>query len=756
MAENNENLVNDLGVPNRFFEPTKKKSFYWFIPILLFFLSAISSYIYIIFQSPPIDSFNFQLIDGNATIIFDKDHGIPYINGTSENSVYFSLGFLHAFDRPYDLELNRAIAYGRTAEIKGPEGISHDKFIRSLQYEKIVDQEILNISPEYKNRLISYANGINEYMEIKGGNFEKWTIKDTLMILKYYAFRMSEHWKLIYDRTAIAEKTKSVSLAEKLIPNYLYHPINRQISVINNEDISQNSLYNETEYTSQKNPSHFHKEMPINAKIPESASNSWAVHKKISQTGKPFLAVDVHGSHKIPSEMYIISSKFSEKNISLFGATIAGLPFILDGRNDEISWGITSSMSENIELYEINMNTTTNKYLYQENLRDLQVNHTIIKVKDHTDIDFALYSTHHGPIISYPLTQSTISMNTNIALLWAGIDPTIIDTTLEGLFDLNFAKNAKEIDKAISKIKGLAAGFTFATKQNDIGFWLSGLHPIRNTINDSLYIRDGSYHKNDPIGYYQIYENPHVLNPAQQYTVACNNRINPKSQAFHGLGTTIPATERSLRAKDRIDFYRKLNIQNMKEMQNDVVDLFGYKISGKLIQIVENYSEKYYPTKENDKRVKIEKVVKNGKNWNGEMKGGYKYSLFYSVWYEELIKLLLNKQFPIKHEREAIFQTLYADYFVANLIYDWSEGKNLSSEFCETDENKNQTNWCVYNVFESLFNVYERLTEELGENEQNWYWGNYKQLEIPHEKYNGNWIYNYIFGNKFIGYVFLI
>ncbi len=56
-------------------------------------------------------------IKGDAMIRFEGPHGIPYITGSSKESVMFALGFVHAMDRLYDMHSKRAMAYGKFSEV---------------------------------------------------------------------------------------------------------------------------------------------------------------------------------------------------------------------------------------------------------------------------------------------------------------------------------------------------------------------------------------------------------------------------------------------------------------------------------------------------------------------------------------------------------------------------------------------------------------------------------------------------------------
>ncbi len=56
-------------------------------------------------------------IHGEATIVYESEYGVPYITGTTNEAVSYALGFSHAADRLYDLQLKRSFIYGRLSEV---------------------------------------------------------------------------------------------------------------------------------------------------------------------------------------------------------------------------------------------------------------------------------------------------------------------------------------------------------------------------------------------------------------------------------------------------------------------------------------------------------------------------------------------------------------------------------------------------------------------------------------------------------------
>src|SRR6188474_1929887 len=75
--------------------------------------------------------FRVQGVSAPTDILRDR-YGIPHIFAASAQDASFALGFVHAQDRLWQMEMSRRIASGRLAEIVGPGALETDRFLRTL------------------------------------------------------------------------------------------------------------------------------------------------------------------------------------------------------------------------------------------------------------------------------------------------------------------------------------------------------------------------------------------------------------------------------------------------------------------------------------------------------------------------------------------------------------------------------------------------------------------------------------------------
>ena len=161
-------------------------------------------------------------ISTEVEIYFDNI-GVPHINAQNQKDAYTALGYVHAQDRLWQMELIRRISAGRLSEIFGEELVETDKFMSGLGIEEAAKKTILglNKSTEAYKLSMAYLNGINQYIEngktpveftLVGVEKEKYTINDIYNVFGYMAFSF-----------AIAHKTDPLlnEVKEKLGENYL-------------------------------------------------------------------------------------------------------------------------------------------------------------------------------------------------------------------------------------------------------------------------------------------------------------------------------------------------------------------------------------------------------------------------------------------------------------------------------------------------------------------------------------------------------
>ena len=107
-----------------------KKGLLVIISILTLLILVVVGYA---FYSKPAYEGELQLknIDKETTVYFDE-FGVPHIYAESQKDAMEALGYVHAQDRLWQMELMRRIAPGRLSEIFGSAALKNDKFFAGI------------------------------------------------------------------------------------------------------------------------------------------------------------------------------------------------------------------------------------------------------------------------------------------------------------------------------------------------------------------------------------------------------------------------------------------------------------------------------------------------------------------------------------------------------------------------------------------------------------------------------------------------
>ena len=96
-------------------------------------------------------------------VVRDKE-GVPHIFAKSEEDLYSALGFVHAQDRLWQMEMLRRTGQGRLSEIFGERTFPTDVFLRTLDLYGHAERSLAVLPPEALRTLEAYARGVNAFL----------------------------------------------------------------------------------------------------------------------------------------------------------------------------------------------------------------------------------------------------------------------------------------------------------------------------------------------------------------------------------------------------------------------------------------------------------------------------------------------------------------------------------------------------------------------------------------------------------------
>ena len=296
-------------------------------------------------------------ISDEVTVYYDEV-GVPHINAQNQKDAFTALGYVHAQDRLWQMELIRRIAAGRLAEIFGKELIKTDKFFSGLGIEEASAKTIKNLdknSEAYKLTM-AYLDGINQFMEngptpiefyLVGVEKEEYTIKDVYNVFGYMAFSFAAAYKTDPMLNEVKEKLGAAYFNEISLSNV------KNTVLIQNE---KNPVLTASIAAAMQE---LNKNLPLSPFI---GSNSWVLGPEKTKYGRVIFANDPHIGYSQPSVWY--QSHIKTPDYEMYGFNLALSPFSLIGHNREYAYGMTMFENDDVDFYfEKNNPDNPNQYL---------------------------------------------------------------------------------------------------------------------------------------------------------------------------------------------------------------------------------------------------------------------------------------------------------------------------------------------------------------------------------------------------------
>ncbi|MGN0922576.1 penicillin acylase family protein [Ectopseudomonas mendocina] len=508
-------------------------------------------------------------LQASVTVDYDE-RGVPHIRAENEADMYRALGFVHAQDRLFQMELLRRLARGELADVLGEKLVPTDRLFRTLEIGRHADAYAARLDPDSPSTqaLLHYLEGINQYQasrplplefDLLGIEPRPFTIADTLSVAGYMAYSFA---------AALRTEPVMTHIRDELGADYLelfdldWHPqgvIGTSLAASDWQDLSALAQLSNDALAGTGLPQF-------------EGSNAWAVSGSRTASGKPLLAGDPHIRFSLPAVWY--EAHLQAPGYELYGYHHALIPSAMLGHNRDFAWSLTMFQNDDLDLIAERVNPdNANQVWYQGNWVDLQQRTETIRVKDAEPVQITLRRSPHGPIINDALGQT--SGSTPIAMWWAFLETD--NPTLEAFYQLNRANTLGKARAAAEKIEAPGLNVVWANASGDIGWWAAAKLPLRPEGINPTFILDGASGDADKLGYHHFSANPQEENPQRGYILSANYQPVPAS------GIEIPGyynlPDRGQRLNQHLsDASVKWDTQNSQALQLDPGTGYGPRL----------------------------------------------------------------------------------------------------------------------------------------------------------------------------------
>jgi len=430
----------------------------------------------------------------NAPVQIERDHlGVPTIHATNRLDATRALGFLHAQDRFFQMDLSRRVGSGELSELFGAPTLDHDRQQRIHRPRVRAKRALEQAAPEEVTLLKAYAEGVNagldaltvrppEYLALRAAP-KHWQPEDTLLV--GYAMFADLH-----DTGGWGDYHQSV-LRQAMSPaarDFFDSPDTRWNAALDGSELQAPSIPRPEDFSVQTSNSQARAASASAGLIadqgagPESSadaaaegivgSNNWAVDGRRSGTGAAIVANDMHLGLRVPNTWYRVRLLYHQPQLGsqdVTGVTLPGTPVVVSGSNRHIAWGNTASCLDVTDLVELEFDPANPlRYRTPSGWRELEPATELVQVRNGTNAAVEVTETIWGPVITRGQKRYALACTIH--------DPQAVNL---GLVEV---ENARDVESALraANLSGTPVNnLVVGDRAGHIGYSLLGRLPNR-------------------------------------------------------------------------------------------------------------------------------------------------------------------------------------------------------------------------------------------------------------------------------------
>ncbi len=507
-------------------------------------------------------------LGAEATVSRDN-LGVVHIKAETEQGAYFALGFAHAQDRFFQMEMLRRLAAGRLAEVVGPPAFSFDFRMRILGIDRMAEQDVANLPDDIRTIYQRYSDGVNAWLKTRHGvaadeltlalapDPEPWTPAHSIVWTRLMSLRLVSNWASELMRLRLAARLTPEQMLD-LWPDY---PADGPITT---PEIAEAALAAARALAAMSNP--------------DDGSNAWAVTADRSSTGAPLLANDPHLGLTAPATWHLV--RMEAPGFLLAGAASPGMPALVLGHNGHVAWGLTNATTDTSDIYIETIDPgNPDQYLTPTGPEPFEKFDQVIRVRFGEDRKITVRRTRHGPVISDGNDQAP--EGAALALAHTGLLEN--EGAAVTLHRINRARKWDDMLDALKLTNGPQQN-VFYVGPDGAGMATGGLLPIRKS-GDGYMPADGASGAGDWVRFADVSALPQVFEPNQGWVANANNKIAPDDYPLW-LGREWGYSGRMQRIVDQLQADGAITPERMAAIQTDVKSPIATRLKPIMLSIL--------------------------------------------------------------------------------------------------------------------------------------------------------------------------
>jgi penicillin amidase len=624
-------------------------------------------------------------VEGSVRIERDE-WGMPHVRAASDRDLFFGFGYAVAQDRLFQLDYLRRKGRGRLAEVLGPEAFDYDLLARTIDLGSIAEREWTTLPDEVRARLRDYAAGVNAFIEQSPGSLpiefdlldyrpEPWLPTDCLVILGDFRWYLTGRFPVI----VIPELAKRALGDGPLYRAFL------------EGEADEESMLPPGSYTPGP------RRAPSGGTESPGGSNNWVLAGTRTASGLPIVANDPHVPYYAVSiwhEVHLDGGSFR-----VAGATLAGTPAVMIGRNERVAWGITNNICSQRDLYQERTDRAhPGCFLFDGQWLPATEREEVIKVRGKPDVKKVIRSSRNGPIVDEVLPAAARHTGP-VSLRWLGFEPC---GWLTALLGMSRARNVQEFRQASEPWLVPTFNVVCADVEGQIGHQSTGRIPVRPVAERGY--RPGWDPAHQWQGVIPFPEMPHQVDPPRGFIVTANHRLAPDDYPWPLSGTWVSG-HRGRRIRTQIESATGQRVEDSQRLQLDVVSGRARECVPPLVALLEADADPL-----------CQQAARLLRGWDGTVDVGAVAPAVFNVFFARWCREVIAERFP--PEQVDLVSTICGGIAARLLTGDdagWFTRRTLSEA-----------------LRQAVQAAWDELTARLGCDATGWTWGRLHTLQQKH------------------------
>jgi penicillin amidase len=641
----------------------------------------------------------------SAPVTVRRDsYGIPHIFAQNEEDLFFAQGYVHAQDRLFQMEMIRRLVTGSLAEVLGRSALDTDHFARLAGFPDLRRRAAAGLGERERRLLAAYTAGINSYLKQCGGDLpvecrilgfrpRPWSPEDALSNIVIFSWGLAVNYP---QELLSLQAGQPLSRWNELFPagpgGEL--PPDRYFESLDLRQAVAGLL-----------PAAYAMVVP-NQLTPgngRAGSNAWAV--AAGADGLPLLANDPHLSVAVPQFWYFCH--LHAPGLDAAGASVAGTPGVLIGRNRTLAWGLTNMMADYVDLFIVRLDPhDPRRYFVDGQAFTMSERKLSIPLRNGRAAR-TVYTTRFGPVIS----EIEEGAESAVVLKWYGTLPAgqLQDHTLSAVLTINRAASVEEAMSAAAGVSVLGLNLVMADSLGHIGWRAVGAIPIRRGYSGRL-PADGSSGEMDWEGFLPPDALPRSVDPPRGRLANANQSL-PAPAGSAAIGHSWCHPYRYQRIETMLASLEAPKEEDFRTLQLDVLSLQAEKLLPRILD--RDYS---------DPRAREAAGLLAG--WDRRVEAGSPAAALWELFVGAWLRLLVEDDLG-KHS-DAYLNLVAFFYSLPDEILDRPDSPLWDRQ--DTPEHENS-----HDILEqALIRALADLKQRLGPDRSAWRWGGLHKHSYEH------------------------